>query len=158
MQITFIILTILLGFILIISDILFIPGGLVASAGILIIAGAVGVSWKTLGSTTALYLAAASLVIGGIILWVSIKFKLWRIFVRQEVEKSSDGFTSCSIDLNSYIGKKGTVVTPLRPGGIVSVEDKKLDAITEEGYIDGGSVVVVSGISSGQLKVKAFKQ
>jgi membrane-bound serine protease (ClpP class) len=157
MSILFIILTILLGFILIIADILFIPGGIIAAVGSLFIIGSIAAAWKSLGATTALWLTFASVIITGLIVFISVKLKLWRIFVSKESESKNEGFSSHAVNIESYIGKTGIVVTDLRPGGTVSIENKKIDAVTEEGYIESGKSVSVVGISSGQIKVISIK-
>ncbi|MBL8028838.1 MAG: hypothetical protein JNL74_20605 [Fibrobacteres bacterium] len=153
----FIILTIVLGFILILADLLFIPGGIIAITGGVFIIGAIIAAWKTLGGDAALWITVASIFISVVIVFLSVKLKLWRIFVSKDSQNREDGFVPTSNELDSYIDKKGIVVTALRPGGTVLIDGKKMDAVTEEGFVDNGQEVKVIGVSAGQLKVITVK-
>lgn len=45
-------------------------------------------------------------------------------------------------------------MTDLRPAGIVLIDNKKFDAMSEGGFITSGKKVTVIATSAGQLKVK----
>lgn len=81
MSILFAVLIILFGFALILADILFIPGGIVAVFGGLFIVSAIAASYKMLGKETAFLLSSGSVILAGLIAYVSIKFRLWNRFV-----------------------------------------------------------------------------
>lgn len=58
---------------------------------------------------------------------------------------AQDGFQASEYD-HSAIGKSGIAVTDLKPGGYVLVEGKRMQAISQAGYITSGSpIIVVSG-------------
>jgi len=154
MQTLFIICIILLGFSLIMADLLFIPGGIVAVMGGTLILGALISSYRLLGSTITLYLVFASLLLAGLITFLSIKLKLWRMFVSKQSENKIDGFSAHDTQIESHIGKSGQTVSALRPAGTILIEGKKMDAITSGNFIDQGKAIVVTGVSTGQLIVK----
>jgi membrane-bound serine protease (ClpP class) len=154
MQTLFIILVILLGFCLIMADLLFIPGGVVAALGGVFIIGAIVYAWKTLGKEFALLLVFGSAALTVILAFISVKFRVWKIFVVHENEGKEQGFASHKGKLETLIGKTGEVATDLRPAGTVQIEGKKYDGVTEGGFIEKGKRIEVIGVSTGQLKVR----
>ncbi|OGJ88291.1 MAG: hypothetical protein A2268_05255 [Candidatus Raymondbacteria bacterium RifOxyA12_full_50_37] len=154
METLFIVLIILFGFALIMADLLFIPGGIVAAVGGLFIVGALVGSYKVLGKQTTLLIGAGSVALACVLAFVSVKFQVWNKFVVKEHEDSKTGFSSFKESLGALIGKKGVVATPLRPGGAVFIEGKKYDAVSEEGFVDIGKSIEVIALSEGQVKVR----
>lgn len=51
-------------------------------------------------------------------------------------------------------GSRGEAITPLRPGGFVRIEGRRLDAVAEGGLIDAGTAVEVIGALDGVLRVR----
>jgi membrane-bound serine protease (ClpP class) len=154
MQTLFIVLIILLGFALIMADLLFIPGGVVAAVGAFFIIGAITAAWRMLGHEFAFLLAGGSTLLAALLAYISFKFRLWRMFVQHADESKSDGFASHKGNLEQWIGKTGEVVTDLRPAGTVLIDGKKYDGVTEGDFIEKGKRILVIGVSSGQLKVR----
>lgn len=151
-----IVLVILLGFALILVDVLAIPGGIVGTLGGLFIVAAVVASYKMLGRGTAFMLGGGSIILAGVLAWVSVKFKLWRVFVAEGAENRDQGFASFKVTAQSMAGKQGEVFSDLRPAGAVVIEGKKYDVVTEGGFIGKGQKVEVIAFSHGQVKVKAI--
>lgn len=87
-----------------------------------------------------------------------IKYALWKI-PRGKPERSiyskdaQDGYYASSFD-KEMIGKKGIVVSDLKPGGYILVDDKQVQAISESGYITQGSEVIVLRGEGDSLIVK----
>lgn len=108
-------------------------------------------------------LAIAAYIIGvGIILVFLVKFALWRIRTAKPSrsiysDASQDGFQASSFDA-SAIGKKGVVVTDLRPGGHISVDGKQMLAISQSGYLTKGTEIIVIGGQEESLIVKIAKE
>jgi membrane-bound ClpP family serine protease len=58
--------------------------------------------------------------------------------------------------LLQLIGSEGTVITDLRPIGVIRIGDKKFDALSESTLIRAGATVKVIGVVDGvNLKVRA---
>ena len=156
MEIGLIVLVIIIGFALILVDILAIPGGIVGSLGGIFIVAAIVASYKMLGRDIAFLLGGGSVILAGVLAWVSVKFKLWRVFVAEGDESRARGFDSFKVTAQNLAGKQGEVFTDLRPAGTVVIEGKKYDAVTEGGFIGKGRKVEVVAFSHGQVKVKAI--
>ena len=52
------------------------------------------------------------------------------------------------------VGKRGRVLTPLRPSGMIDVGGRRVEAIAEFGLIETGSVVTVVAVRSGRAVVR----
>ncbi len=97
-----------------------------------------------------------------ILLGILIKFALWKI---QNEKKGSGiysyddqaGYTASTFD-SSAIGKIGIAHTDLRPGGQVLIEGKRHTAISQSGYLEKGTRVLVTGGEGESLTVKLFKE
>ena len=49
-------------------------------------------------------------------------------------------------DLAPLLGKRGVAATDLRPAGIAIIEDRRVDVVSEGGYIDRGTKITVTAI------------
>jgi membrane-bound ClpP family serine protease len=56
--------------------------------------------------------------------------------------------------LDHLIGQYGRALTPLRPSGLVDFDGRRLDALSEEGLIPPGALIVAIRVRSGQLIVR----
>lgn len=63
------------------------------------------------------------------------------------------GYTSHD-DRSYLIGQTGITVTPLRPAGIISVDDLRIDAVGEGVFIDRNKEVVVTHVEGTRIVVR----
>ena len=133
----------------------FIPGAVVGTiGGMMVVASIVLFAMQ---SQSPLWISVYS--IGTIVLiGLLIKFALWRIpraKAGQSIYLKGDqaGYQASSFDV-SVIGKQGVVVTDLKPGGHILVDGKRLQAISQSGYLVKGTEVVVLGGQEESLIVK----
>jgi len=102
-------------------------------------------------------------VIGTIIvLAYMIKFILRRIKTAKpgrSIYLNSDqaGYQASQYDA-SVIGKTGVVVTDLKPGGHILVDGKRLQAISQSGYLPKGTEVLILSGQEESLIVKQIKK
>lgn len=68
-----------------------------------------------------------------------------------------EGYVASKYD-RSAIGKAGTVLSDLKPGGYIVIEGKKHQAISQSGYIPHGEQVLVIGGEEESLIVKTKKE
>lgn len=55
---------------------------------------------------------------------------------------------------NALLGRVATTVTPLRPVGVIRIDDRRRDALAESGVIDEGTEVEIVEILDDQIKVR----
>jgi len=137
----------------------YLPGAVMGTAGALLVIA----SLFLFVMQTESVLANVLFFIGALVsVIVVIKFALWWI-PRTKKEYSiyshgyQNGYQASSFDA-SAIGKTGTVLSDLKPGGYILIDGKQHQAISESGYITQGQEVVVLRGEGESLIVKSLKQ
>jgi len=74
--------------------------------------------------------------------------------VMLDASSSAVGFEQESEQLAKLIGKRGSAMTMLRPSGSVEVDGRRIDAVSEAGIIDAGTVVEVVQVEGMAVIVK----
>ena len=147
-------LLLIMGLLLILVE-FYLPGAVMGVIGAILIFSSTVVFYTVYGSLLALFLY---LFFCCFALALTIKFAVWvipRSTSKESIYLSSDqaGFKASHYD-KKMIGKIGIVVTDLKPGGHIVVEGKRLQAISESGYIVKGSSVLILSGEEESLKVK----
>lgn len=143
-----------LGFLLIFLE-FYVPGAVLGvSGGLLVFASIIVFAMQT-QSPIEIAIFVAIAIVGIVFL---IKFALWRIRTAKPQysiysDDAQNGYQASSFDA-AAIGKKGVVVTDLKPGGHILVDGKRLQAISQSGYLTKGSEVLVIGGQEESLIVK----
>lgn len=125
----------------------YMPGAIMGTIGAVMVISSV-VVFATESTSPIVTIAYGIFVI--LILVYLIRYTIWRIPRTKPdysiyLNSDQSGFQASSYDKNA-IGKVGTVVADLKPGGYIIVDGKKQQAISQSGYISQGeSVFVVSG-------------
>ena len=55
------------------------------------------------------------------------------------------------------IGRAGLTITPLRPAGTITIDDERIDVVSEGGYIDNGQSVKVIKVEGSRIVVRLDK-
>lgn len=141
-----------LGFVLVVIDLIALPGSFLVVGGSGIILYAVLVNFQSYGPIPALlHLLACLAIVPKLVIW-----SLSRVSLKKEM-RAEDGFTGLP-DRSRYLGLRGTVHSTLRPSGTVEVDVdgdvEYLDCIAESGFIDQGEPVTVVEIRGPSLVVR----
>lgn len=132
-----------LGLLLIFLE-FFLPGAILGVlGGLVLLASIVNFSWHS----TAIWQIAAYLVFIAMALFYLIKYALWRIRTKGAkrglyLSSDQEGYVASHYDA-SLIGKKAVAATDLKPGGYITVEGQRLQALAESGYIVKGSHLLI---------------
>lgn len=147
----------LIGIILLAVEVLVIPGfGLAGVGGVIaLIAGIIIASPTVNHGITSIVVA----VIGtGILLAISVKFlptrKVWKRLILGDRQVSEEGYNASTIELRELIGLEGVALSPLRPSGSVRIGDKRIDVVTQGGFIPSGSLVKVIKVEGTRVIVE----
>ncbi len=129
----------ILGFALIILDLLFLPGGFLVVGGAALIFFSVYLNGKAYGAPSAIIHMLICIAITPKL----IKWSLGRIALKKEMNKD-DGYVGVE-DHSDMIGCPGAAFSDLRPSGMVALDnhDDHLDCVAESGYIEKGSRVMI---------------
>lgn len=143
---------ILFGLILIIAEVIFVPGTtIVGVVGFLFLIVGIGYSFSYFGSETGWTTVGISATLSGLILYYSFKSNVWsRFSLKSSIQsKVNEG------DLESLtIGTEGQAISALRPIGKASLGDKIFEVKTMGEYLDSGSKVRVVRIIMNQIIVE----
>lgn len=148
-------LLVFLGLILILFE-FYLPGAIMGIlGGISILAGILLFASQT-SSLTAIILFVVGTAVAVVLL---IRFAMWRIVHAKAPysiysEHDQEGYQASSYD-PSAIGKTGTVLADLKPGGFILIDGRQHPAISVSGYLAKGEHVSVIGGQEQSLIVKA---
>ena len=156
-------LVLILGIVLILFEIILIPGfGILGVSGLgLIIYSLYSMligDYPTPKDIEMAYRSLSLSMLSGSILSI-IFFKLfirsdfYNKLVPMQSQKSIDGYSILKIS-SKLIGKEGTAITDLRPSGKILIDNKSYQAISEGNYIENSSNIVIVGIDENQFIVK----
>ena len=161
-------LIIMVGVILLLIEMLFIPGFGVAG-----IAGIVVILWGLYelllpeipvgGEIESMALTGLTIgIIGGLIAMFLLfrlmtKTKFWTKLTSPGIESQEAGF-STSIGLEDQVGKDGLAVTDLRPSGWITVDDKRIFVVTEGDYISQNNAVKILSVEGNRVVVRKINK
>ena len=145
----------ILGFALIIIDLLFLPGGFLVAAGAALILYSV---YLNLAEPYGIPRAIVHLLVCIAITPKLITWSLRRISLKKEMNKD-DGYVGVE-DHTEMLGWAGSAFSDLRPSGMVILDnhDEHLDCIAESGYIEKGSRVEVVEERGPSLVVRKIRE
>lgn len=147
-----------LGLLLIFFE-FYLPGAILGILGSLLLIASVILFASQTSSILAMILFFIGVIISVTLL---IRFALWRIVTAKPsksiyLHKDQEGYQASSYD-ESAIGKKGIVLSDLKPGGHILIDGKQQQALSVEGYISKGTEVIVISGQEESLLVKLSKK
>lgn len=162
----------IVGLILILVEIFIIPGfGVAGISGIILtifslgaaLIGNVGLDFPALSEVAgAIWTLTITLVLG-IALIASLSKYLpenpyFSKLVLTTATSNESGFVSSTPDV-SLVNKTGVTATPLRPSGIVVVDDKRINVVSDGDFVDSGEEVkIVSSVGNRVVVTKLAQQ
>lgn len=134
----------------------FIPGGIIGIFGVFGLLGAAIVGFAVFGAKGGL-ISALSLVVGA-----TVFLALWikycpRSFLGNWFTLKTDGRDFKSFDddqQRTLIGKSGVAHSDLRPAGMALIDGKKIDVVSEAGFIPHGSSIKVIDAAGSRIVVR----
>jgi len=152
MNIGLIVTLLVVGLVLLLLEILVIPG--IGVAGII---GLVSLSFGCYfsfgyGTTTGLIVTAAVILLLIVLLWWALREKTWKKLALNTQVQSSAGQDSAVV----AVGDQGVTTTRLAPMGTARIADKTVEVKSLEGYLDPGKNVTVAMIEDNIIYVKTI--
>ena len=156
-----------IGVVLIIIEIFFIPGfGVAGGLGISLVVfslgasliGNVGLRFPPMEHISmAVWTLTITLVIGILLLMSLARYlpqnQMFSRLVLMESTDRNTGYTSAK-SLDDLLGMEGVTITPLRPSGVVLVDDRRVDVISDGEFVENGARVRVVDTGSSRVVVK----
>ena len=150
MTISIVILLIIVGIILLLLEVLVLPGGITGIIGLLVIAFAI---WQAfvMSTTTGVIVLVATLVVSVTMAAIALKYKTWsKISLNTEI----DGKTNVVLDTDIKIGDKGVAVSRLAPMGKAQFNGKYFEVATLGEFVDHTTEIEVIKIDGNKIIVK----
>ena len=143
---------VLIGLILLIAEIIFVPGTTVVGiAGFLSISHGIYKSYSLYGNTVGTLTLVGSLVVSILAIYWSFSSKAWERFSLKSTMKSRVN-EDCTIVLN--VGDIGQSVSTLKPIGKALFNDVEVEVTSNGGYVDENVELEVIQIDGKKIIVK----
>jgi len=108
-------------------------------------------------TTLGIYMLLISFFIAGIAGYGAFKYfqrkGTLKRFILSDSATREAGYSS-SKDYSHLLGKAGKASTPMRPSGMVEIEGKRYDAVSEGGYVDAGETIEVLQVEGYRIVVR----
>ncbi|MGM0445475.1 MAG: NfeD family protein, partial [Bacillota bacterium] len=155
-----IILLFLVGLLLILLEVFVIPGfGITGIGGIASILISLYFLFPT--PQIAINIIATTLIVTIAATFFIAKYfegsKIWSKISLGTSQTKEVGYVA-SIGNEEIVGKKGITVTPLRPAGIAEIEGKRVDVVSEGGFIDKKVKIKVIDVKGSKVLVQPYKE
>ncbi|NLK51351.1 MAG: nodulation protein NfeD [Syntrophomonadaceae bacterium] len=149
------------GLVLLIIEILVIPGfGIAGIAGLVAMVISIFLASET--PQQALITMSVALVGTVVLLILGFRFMgrrdLWSRLILRTRQENVEGYQAPSAQLEEYIGKVGVTLTHLRPAGTIEIENERVDVVTEGEYVPQGVAVKVVKIEGLRVVVRPEKE
>ena len=136
----------------------FLPGGVLAILGLLVLTGGSVLFFIETGSPlfTSIYVLAFLLLIA---LTCYLALKNVRKTGKNDsffLQKDQEGYSSAKME-EDLLGKEGVVSTELKPAGHVRIEENLYQAVSQGGFLSKGTLVEVVQMRGSHVVVKLKK-
>ena len=145
-----------IGLVLIIVEVIFIPGTTVIGilGAIFVVVGIV-ISYQTYGSGIGTIVLIVSLVTSAIALIISFKSGVWQKFA---LNSSINSRVNEEIKHNLWIGDEGKAISSLKPIGKAEFNDLVFEVRTIGDYVDAGTKVRIIKIDDQRIFVEPINK
>lgn len=145
---------VLVGFLLLAAEI-FIPGGILGVIGGLALLAALGIGFSVFEGFGGV-LSAILLVVGSLIyvaLWMKYapRSRLGKMFT---LENDGKDFKSHDDRAALLLGHEGFAHTDLRPSGMAMIDGKRIDVVSDAGFVNQGTAVKVVRVEGARVVVR----
>lgn len=143
---------VLVGLILIIVEVIFVPGTtLVGILGVVFLGAAVMSTYRNYGSEVGFYVLLGTASVTAVALFFSFRSQAWSRFANKSAidSKVNEGMTA-----SLTLGEEGKAVSSLKPMGTVQFKSGSFEVKTLGDYVDVGTKVKIVHLQSNQIIVK----
>lgn len=135
-----------------------IPGfGLPGISGIILVATGTIIAMDSL--SMALLSLSIAIIITTIVTIILIKMgfksKMLNKIILETKQKDEKGYLSID-SMDEYMDREGISITELRPSGFIDIDGKKLDALSDDGFIPKNTSIKVVRVEGSKIFVRRF--
>lgn len=135
---------------------MFLPGfGVAGGAGIVLLIIGIFLTARTPFEAFIMFLILFVLIaiVSAVVLRSAAKGKLAKKLILNLTSRQELGYTS-SNDSTQMTGKTGISITSLRPAGTGEFDGKRMDIVTEGGYIEKGTAIKIISVNGSRIVVE----
>lgn len=149
-----VILLIVIGLVLIIVELIFVPGvTIVGILGFILAAVGIWISYAALGTNTGHLVLAATVLSGGLALFYSFRSDAWSRFALKDSNKSRVNEDNPHL---LEVGEEGTTVSALRPQGTAIFQGRRHEVQTVGTFLPPNTPVRIIKIVANKITVEAI--
>jgi membrane-bound serine protease (ClpP class) len=148
----------IIGIGLIIAE-FFLPGGIAGILGIGAVIGSILMAGGNVVYMGISILIALLVAVIAMVLFVKVlgkKMKLFNKIILRDSTNTESGYVS-NVNRLELIGATGVTMTPLRPSGTILIDDERIDAVTEGGFIAQNKPVRVVKVEGSRTVVREIE-
>ncbi len=147
-----VLLLILCGVILIIVELIFVPGTTVLGIlGLVAMVGGVVISFTKFGSATGFWVLIGALTFSVLMLVYSLRAGTWQRFA---LNTKMESRVNEDEKLDLKLGMQGKLISDLRPMGTAEFLDKLYEVQTNGNYLEAGNMVEIISLADNKIIVK----
>ncbi|MFH1740773.1 MAG: NfeD family protein [bacterium] len=136
----------------------FIPGGVLGITGVILMAVGIYICFKERGADFGWIVLVSALGVSIIAVIVGFKIvprsPLGRILILGQGVSKEAGYTAQADDSTELMNKEGVAVTDLRPSGIATIGDRRIDVMADGEYLEAGARIMVVEVASNRIMVR----
>ncbi|WP_259455579.1 nodulation protein NfeD [Bacillus sp. PK3_68] len=145
----------IIGALLVIAE-LFLPGGIAGILGISAVAASIllagdNVKWMGLSLVIAMVISITVMIL--MVKVFGKKMKFFKKIILTDSTSTESGYVS-NVNRSELLGKTGVTKTPFRPAGTVIINNERIDAISEGGFIEAEKEVTVVKVEGARIVVR----
>jgi membrane-bound ClpP family serine protease len=149
---TIIISLLIIGLVLLIVEVVFIPGTTVVGIlGVIFSITGVVISYRHFGNTTGFYVLFSTLLATGGALFYSFKSGTWDRF---SLKDTNNGKVNEGLTATLSVGEQGVAVSTLRPSGKAEFKNELFEVRSQGGYVEANTRVRIIEINQQQIIVE----
>lgn len=149
---TIVISILIIGLILLIVELVFIPGTTVVGIiGVIFSIVGVVIGFEQFGNQTGFYLLIGTLLATLVTLFISFRYGAWKKF---SLNSSMEGRFNERLTTSLKVGDTGISVSTLRPFGKADFDSKIYEVRTTGKYVPPGQQLVITSINRNQIIVE----
>ncbi|TMU85588.1 nodulation protein NfeD [Bacillus sp. BHET2] len=145
----------IIGIVLIVAE-FFLPGGLAGGLGIGAILASIMLAGGNMMQMGISLLIALLIAVATVIIFVKVfgkKMKFFKKIILNDSTSTESGYVS-NVNRLDLIGREGMTKTPLRPSGTVIIDDERIDAVSEGGFIKANEKVKIVKVEGSRIVVR----
>lgn len=148
----------IIGAVLIVAEI-FLPGGIAGGLGLAAITGSIlmaGESMKWMGLSLIVALSVSIIAMTLMVKVFGKKMKFFRKIILSDSTSTESGYVS-NTNRSELLGKTGVTKTPFRPAGTAIIDEERIDAVTEGGFIAAGKRIKVVKVEGSRIVIREIE-